>query len=260
MPFDYPNLIFTYKFFKNDFETLINPGTVYTTYGNPYLKPSINYNIDLKWDFYISNYEILTLNGFYKIIKDPIALIDAGSSAGYLTYDNISDEATAVGIELEIRKKILEINGENFSHRLMIGFNGSLMRTDQFLKEEIIKDEARHNELEGAAPIISNADLTYTIKTQKVEWMNAIILNYFSDKVHTIGTHNYENIIEEERTTLDFITSCEIGEHWKMSAKAKNLLNPYYQLTREPNGDVPNVILDQYRKGISLSLGLTYKF
>ena len=37
--------------------------------GNPDLKPSDNYNVDLKWDWYISPSELFSVTGFYKYIK-----------------------------------------------------------------------------------------------------------------------------------------------------------------------------------------------
>jgi outer membrane receptor protein involved in Fe transport len=235
-------------------------GPVVSTSGNPDLRPSTNYNVDLKWDYYISGGEILTINGFYKYILDPIARVDQGNSAGILTYDNISESATAVGVELELRKNIFDINKGNLTHKLDLGINGSYIYTKMELTEEKIQAPDTVSALEGAAPIILNTDLTYKLKGTNTIWTNTLMVNYFSDKVHTIGTLGYKNIMEEGVSSLDFITSVTLKNNWKIGFKAKNLLNPNYELSREPNTGGTKVILDQYKKGISLKLSVTYKF
>src|SRR5690606_21003465 len=40
----------------------------FSSQGNPNIKPSDNFNFDLKWDYYMSPGELLTLTGFYKYI------------------------------------------------------------------------------------------------------------------------------------------------------------------------------------------------
>ncbi|MDR2894493.1 MAG: TonB-dependent receptor, partial [Alistipes sp.] len=52
--------------------------------GNPALRPSENYNVDLKWDWYPSSSELVSLGAFYKHIADPIGRVDTGGSAGLL--------------------------------------------------------------------------------------------------------------------------------------------------------------------------------
>ncbi len=63
----------------------------FASQGNPPdIKPSDNYNLDLKWDYYITNNELFSINTFYKYIQNPIGRVDQGNSAGLLTYDNIA--------------------------------------------------------------------------------------------------------------------------------------------------------------------------
>lgn len=40
------------------------------------------------------------------MIKNPISRIETPSAGGFLSYENVADQATVTGIELEIRKKI----------------------------------------------------------------------------------------------------------------------------------------------------------
>src|SRR5690625_7837615 len=62
--------------------------------GNPNLKQSDNYNVEIKGDNYLRRTELLSANAFYKHIVNPISRVDQGNSAGWRTYNNISEAAT----------------------------------------------------------------------------------------------------------------------------------------------------------------------
>jgi outer membrane receptor protein involved in Fe transport len=226
--------------------------------GNPNLKPSTNYNFDLKWDYYPSTDEQISVNAFYKHILKPIARVDQGNSAGLATYDNVSDHAVAAGLEVEVRKSLMNLAEK---HRLNAGLNASYIHTNVDLPSFFTETSST---LEGAAPYILNADLTYNLVTDRnVDVTSALVLNYLSDKVHTIGTRGYNNLIEESITTLDFVTAVGLNEHLKFNLKAKNLLNPAYKLTREGAGSDTNaqsVTTDSYKRGVQFDFGVTYQF
>src|SRR5690554_5282038 len=157
----------------------------FASQGNADLKPSDNYNVDLKWDYYISPSELVTLTGFYKHVLHPIARVEAGNSAGVLKYDNISDFANVAGIELEARKNLF--NHFNTAtgkvNRLSLGVNGSYI----FTKMEIdyIQNTTRDSQLEGAAPFIGNMDVSYTLTNNEKSLIVSMVYNYISSRIHT---------------------------------------------------------------------------
>ena len=51
-------------------------GVNFKSQGNANLKPSDNYNIDLKWDFNPTSTELISVTAFYKMIKNPISRIE----------------------------------------------------------------------------------------------------------------------------------------------------------------------------------------
>src|SRR5690554_6371317 len=122
--------------------------------GNPNLKPSDDYDVDIKWDNYLSSTELLSATAFFKHIVDPIGRVDQGNSAGLHTYNNIGDSATVLGIEVELRNEIL--NNENSSgsqsSKLSFGLNTSWIYTDVTL--DITNTAKRNSELEGASPFL----------------------------------------------------------------------------------------------------------
>lgn len=237
-------------------------GPVWKSQGNPNLEPATNYNLDLKWDYYISSDELLSVTGFYKYIKDPISRVEKASAGGYLTYDNIADHATIGGVELEVRKNILnDVSGSTGkSNKLSVGINGSYIITDVKLEDKNDIDFTNSwSELEGAAPGIINADLSYNLRKNNFSLTNSLVLNYFSERIYTIGTQGYQDIKEEGMTMLDFVASARLNKHWGMDLKARNLLNPGFRLKREGNDEnLGSIILSDYKKGVLISLGISY--
>jgi hypothetical protein len=226
--------------------------------GNPKLKIATNYNVDVKWDYYMSNSELISVNGFYKYLLNPIARVDVGNSAGVKTYDNVSDHAIAAGLEVEFRKKLWSLENR---HNITMGLNASYIHSEIKLDPNSFVQNSSST-LEGAAPYILNADITYNLILEKFTMNSAFVVNYLSDKVHTIGSRGYNNLIEESITTIDFVNSIKIDNKLVINFKAMNLLNPLYRQTREGATDVqiPSVVIRSYKKGIQLSFGLTYKF
>ncbi|MCH5600247.1 TonB-dependent receptor [Niabella ginsengisoli] len=199
------------------------------------------------------------MNGFYKYILDPIARVDQGNSAGLRTYNNVSDNAVAAGVELEFRKQILTLASNK--HKFSLGMNGSYIYTNVKLDPQFFVQNTS-SQLEGAAPYILNADVTHNLTANNLKVTNTVVFNYLSDKVHTIGTRGYNNLIEENVSTLDFVSLIDLNKHFGFSLKAKNLLNPDYKLTREgaTETNTPAVIIRSYKKGMTFDLGISYRF
>lgn len=233
-------------------------GVNFKSQGNQNLKPSDNYNIDLKWDFYPSAGELISVGVFYKYIQNPISRIEIASAGGYLSYENISDCATAAGVEFELRKDIFKHTAGEALHKMNFGLNGAYTYT--MAKVEQATDPTG-SQLEGAAPFIGNADITYQFKRNDFGITGTIVCNYFSDRVYTIGTQGYKDIIEKGVPMLDIVIGGQINKHLSLDLKMKNLINPSYQLFREASGENnEKIILNDYTKGRNFSIGLTYKF
>lgn len=231
----------------------------FNSQGNPDLKPSDNYNIDLKWDYYPSLSEVFSVTAFYKYIKNPISRIEINSAGGYLSYENISDKATVAGIEIEIRKNIFnkQTNGSKAEvNRLSFGLNGSYIYTHAKVP---FATNPTGSQLEGAAPWIVNADLSHNFTTGSKTFINTLVFNYFSERIYTIGTGGYQDIMENGVPTLDFISSAKFSKYITLNLKMQNLLNSAHRLTRKGNGG-NEVVLSKYKKGLNLSLGVSCSF
>lgn len=256
---------------SKEISPMLYEGPQWSSQGNPDLIPSTNYNFDLKWDFYPSRGELISITAFGKLIQDPISKVEVNSAGGFLSYANIAKNAALAGVELEIRKDLYsKFNEEtNNTNKLSTGINFSYISTGVKTDSENAGQSSSiplnftnpETQLEGASPIIFNGDLSYNYQKNNFEFTASLIANYVSKHIYSIGVNGFNDIEENGLTTLDFVSSVKLNKHLGISLKAKNLLDPDYQLTRVASVDGANAtVLSSYKKGIGLSFGLSYQF
>jgi len=234
----------------------------FSSQGNPDLIPSDNYNFDAKYEYYLSSGELITVTGFYKYIQNPISRSEIPSGGNTLTYLNVGNDASVYGVEIEARKNILKNTEESDQeYTLDGGLNLSLLSSKVNLDQTSIAQFTNAtSDLEGATPFLINADVSFNKKYENSELQTSLVFNYFSERVYSIGTRGFENILEKGIPTLDIVSSLKLGEHYNIKFKAQNLLDPSFELSREGALSGGNVVLGNYKRGVNLSLGLTYDF
>jgi len=238
------------------------------TKGNPELKSSTDYNLDVKWEIYMRPKELISLTAFSKLINDPINLAQTRGSSGYFNYSNTGDEANIYGLELEGRVNILNATAEN-EPSLRLSFNLTKMWSTQDLLDEFQYNEKTEVGLQGAADFIANGALIFSNNKEK-EFLATISGNYSSDKIYALGSpEDYKGrdvlfnneIIEKGFFTLDVVLQKKLSDRVSAKLQAKNLLNPEIQWTQEiePGGAGTSTIevVESYQKGINISAGIT---
>ncbi len=234
--------------------------------GNPDLIPSTNINVDIKYDWYLSNKEIVSLGGFYKYIQDPINRVKISSAGNDFSYVNLP-WAYAVGLELELRKSLYNVSSDARSTDLSFGFNASYLYTNQ-AQEDISSDKftvlftESRGRLQGASPLLINADLSFTKGNDNYGLTSTAVFNYFHDKVFAIGTADSQNIVEKAIPSLDFINRLDLKKTGiGISLSVKNILDPRFRLTQEATtlaGVTSDKSISDYRKGLFLGLGINW--
>lgn len=233
--------------------------------GNPYLYPSDNYNIDLKWEFFPTAGELVSVAAFGKYIQNPINETTIASSSNDISFINTGDVGTVIGVEVELRKDLFSIN--NGSDALSFGFNAAYMNTNQKLDSEKV---ARETDLRinltndrasftGASDLLLNADLSYTKRWSPHGHFTATAAySYASDKIYSLGIEQRGNLIDRGIGTFDIILKSKITRQLGLDFMVKNLLDPTYKRVQEfATGDIPVM---SYRKGQFFSLGVNYQF
>ena len=236
----------------------------FSSFGNPFLRPSNNYNLDLKYDWYFTNTELVSVTGFYKRVEDALNRVQVNSAANELSYVNTGN-ANVAGVELELKKSLIQQYGDDNSMKLLnFGLNVSYLYSNQKLVDVptdalTVRFTNAEDKLEGASPLLINADLTYQIEREGLDFTTSVVMNYFSDRIFSLGTAGSQNIMEKGVPTLDFITRTKLGQHLGLNLSLKNLLNPAFKLTKELNNG-SDTIINSYKRGMNVSFGINYTF
>ncbi|KDN56717.1 TonB-dependent receptor [Flavobacterium seoulense] len=236
--------------------------------GNPYLYPSQNYNFDLKWEMFPKSDELFSVTAFGKYILDPINEIIIASASNDISWVNIGDTGYAYGVELEARKNIFDFD-EELTNKLSFGFNASYMKTNQDIDAEKVQKETRsmlninstdtNSGFTGASDLILNADLSYAKNWKKDAGIIATLTyNHYSDKLYAIGNLGKGNLVDKAMGTLDFVFKTRLNKSLGIDFGARNLLNPEFKRVQEnANNDV---LVMNYKRGITFGLGINYQF
>jgi len=236
-------------------------------FGNFDLNPSTDYNVDFKWEFFPEKDELFSAAVFGKLIQDPIAEINLASSTNDISWVNISDQGTVIGVEIEARKNILAFESE-FTNKLSFGFNASYMKTKQDLDAEKVRSDSNGrlninptnstSGFTGASDFLVNADISYNKDWSIDGGITATIMySHYSDRLYAIGTQQKGNLVDKGMGALDFVLKSRLGRHFGVDLVTRNLLNPTFERVQEnAGGDVPVVT---FKRGAYIGLGVTYK-
>lgn len=260
------------------FEYVSQTGQV--TRGNTELEASTNYNLDLKWEFFPTAAQLVSLSGFYKKIEDPINKVQDRGSAGVYSYFNSGKRAKVYGVEAEGRLSL--VSAENGApYDLQLTLNATRLWHEQDLKEVRGEDGnflrtfrykgLTETGLQGASEYIFNGSANVT--TVGVDLFQAAVsVTYTSNNIYALGAaeiqtqseaHYNDAIVEEGFVRLNAVVSQELGK-WKISLKGKNLLDPTMKRTQlvrpSTTGIERKETVRSYRRGSSVSLGLGYEF
>lgn len=234
--------------------------------GNPGLKMSENYNLDLKWEIFPSAGELFSMTTFFKQINDPINLTQARGSSGNFVFENTGEQASIYGLEAEARVDLIKSGGTGSA-----GLNFIVNATRMWFKQDLLANFQYNNKtetgLQGASDFIGNAILSFSDHKEN-EFAATVTANYSSDKILALGApEDFENsatifnsaIIEKGFTTLDVVLSKKLSHRFAVKLTGKNLMNPEIKQTQhiEPLSGSPfNATVSAYRKGMELSLGI----
>ena len=219
------------------------------------------YNFDLKYEWFITSGEIVSLGAFAKRINDPVNRVVAADATGTQRYFRTGEAADVFGVELELRKN-LTVN-EDEDPVLAFGFNGSYTFTEQDLQDISGTFGTAFNRttdaLEGASKWVFNSDISYSPTFNNFKPTGTLVASYFSDRIYSLGSGSLGNIVEKAVPTLDFVFKSPITENLDLSISARNLLDPNISLVREGTGS-GDITISEFKMGVNLGMSLKYKF
>lgn len=237
-----------------------------STFGNPDLYPSKDYNLDLKWELFPTRNELISVGAFGKYIVDPINKVMVASSTNDMSYANTGDWGHVIGAEIEVRKSLFTSQQAN-PFGISVGGNASYAYTNQELNGEKVIEETRLNvnftntedAFQGASEWLANADITFTKDWSESSIMATVAYTYYSDRIFSLGTLENGNIVEKGLGSLDLIIRGKINENLGINLTARNLLNPRYERYQE-NVAGGDMTIYGFKRGANVGLNVTYQF
>ncbi|MDO4159368.1 MAG: TonB-dependent receptor [Prevotellaceae bacterium] len=237
--------------------------------GNTELTPCYIQNIDLRYEYYPSKGEIISLAAFYKYFDSPIEWTYTVSGGTDLVYSYMNAKsANTYGLELDIRKDLSFIGLHGFSW----SFNGALIKS-KVKFEEGSKEENRP--MQGQSPYLINTGVFY--KNEKLQLDVAVLYNRIGKRIIGVGrsegttsgneTLRVPDSYEMPRDVIDLSASKRFGTHWEVKLNVRDLLaqRVYYKQFADVNySDGSHKEVEQvtrsFKPGRNFGLSAVYKF
>jgi TonB-dependent receptor len=217
-------------------------------FGDSSLIRTLVQNYDMRWEWYPTPDEVVSIAVFAKHFTHPIEQIDvATSGVSQLSFIN-AQSANNYGVELELRKGLGFMGMWPFAVFSNVTLMRSRINTSNSNLSALTNDK---RPMVGQAPYVVNAGLSYQSTsgaTSATLLYNVVGARISSAAVIPITVDTYER----PRHVLDFSFRFPIS--WGMSAKldAKNLLDSPYE---ERQGDV---VRYRFTTGRSFSVGVNW--
>ena len=218
--------------------------------GNADLQNGYNYNIDLCYELFEKNGDMLSITAYYKHLKAPIERVQTLSGGSAVHSFRNADNGMATGVEIEFRKEIVK--------DLRFGVNGSYMYTNVKLPEGGAYTNSQRA-LQGASPYLANADLTYSPAFSNDRQLSvALLYNLQGPRIHSVGISGLGDIKQQPVHTLNFTGSYRFNRRFAVKLQVNDLLNQDILFKQEVPTTGDKVEVERFRKGTGFEVGFSY--
>lgn len=235
--------------------------TRYTIEGNPNLKNATVHNADLKFEYYPSNGEVISLSGFYKKFLNPIeSKAVVGTSGSTFSFAN-AYQSDVVGVELEVKKSFVNAKNYFFKHFGLLA-NASYIYSKVNLGKENV-GQSDNRPLQGQSPYSVNGGIFFEDKELGLQ--ANLLYNVIGKRIAFVGTDDNPDIYEMPRHTLDLNIQYRFKKNVELSFSANDMVNQSILFIQDGNRDKKwsrknDQIFQQYKPGQTISLGIKYNF
>lgn len=226
-------------------------------FGNPDLKPTISYNLDLDAEYYFESIGLVSAGVFYKKINDFIVDYRRngfeynGTEYSLMTQPVNAGDADVFGVEVAYQRDF------GFIHPALkcIGLYGNYTYT--YSKVKNFNFEGRENEdlrMPGSPEYTANLSLYFEKAGFNIRWS----YNFASDFIDEVGEEAFEDRYYDKVNYMDVNAGYTFGKTFKTTfyAEATNLLNQplrYYQGT-------PDRTMQAEYYGVRVNAGVKISF
>ena len=219
--------------------------------GNENLTNAYNYNFDLRYELFAESGDMLSVTGYFKHLNKPIERIQELNGGATLHSFRNAEDGMAGGVEMEFRKTLAE--------GLRLAANVSYMYTNVKLPQDGAYTN-KERSLQGASPILVNADLTYAPRLRGERTLNmALLYNLQGSRIHAVGVSGLGDIVQEAVHTLNFNLAYSPSAHWNLKLKVNDLLGRDMVFKQEVPATGSKLTVERYGKGTDFEVGIGYK-
>ncbi|MCD1118396.1 TonB-dependent receptor domain-containing protein [Chryseobacterium turcicum] len=242
-----------------------------STLGNQSNYLADNYNVDLKWEWFPSKNELISLSAFGKYIQNPLARVTINSSSNSTSVMNVGDTGRVYGLEAEIRKDIYSAGNT----RLYAFLNGTYLNTEQELNNDKVAKEnsgpgqsnystnfnVTKDKMQGASDFLANANIGLEQKWGNKNSMDLVVsYSYISDNIYSLGTQNRGNMVDKAFSTLDATLKFKLSNGMGFSFTGRNLINPYFTRVQDNLLTGNELAAKKYKRGTAVGASISYEF
>lgn len=234
--------------------------------GNTELKACHVDNLDLRYEWYPSKGDQISLAAFYKHFNSPIEwsyTVTGGTDVVY-SYIN-AQKAQSYGLELDVRKGLGFIGLRDFT----LVFNGSIIKSRVNFQAG---SRQSNRPMQGQSPYLINLGIFYNHN----QWNASVQYNRIGKRLVGVGrnlgstgdqTVNIPDSYEMPRNSLDLSASLSMGRHFELKLGVRDLLAEKVMFKQFNKVTLPNGIhktveetTRSYKPGRDFNASLTYKF
>jgi TonB-dependent receptor len=194
-------------------------------HGNDTLRDAFIKNYDLRYEWYPRLGEMISIALFYKKFKDPIELFLIPSGTGYDYRPFNTEEAYSAGVELDVRKTLVEFqDAANLLRQLKnltIIFNASFIKSEINTEKGFAREKSRI--MQGQSPYIINLALFYNSIERGLS-VN-LVYNNIGERIAFAGTPLNPHTWELPGNSLDLTVVKNIGKRIGLKFGIKDMIN-----------------------------------
>ncbi|WP_439555789.1 carboxypeptidase-like regulatory domain-containing protein [Dyadobacter sp.] len=228
--------------------------------GNPDLKtPSIQ-NVDLRYEFYPKDGELISVAAFYKHFTNPIETRIRYAGSGVSFYVDNAKSAYTAGAEIELRKSLKNLTVSPFVDNLSVLLNASVINSNVLTG---FAGQENDRQLQGQSPYLINAGIYYNDVNRG--WQINALYNVVGRRIFLVGDRDLQpTVYEMPRNIIDLNIVKALGEHLEIKLGIQDLLNQRFRLIQDSNLDQKITDIDEsyqsFKRGSYSQIGVTYKF
>lgn len=214
--------------------------------GNPFLEISDILNADLRWEWYLSEMDSLSVALFYKDMDKPIERVvqaASGTAGNSRTFQN-SDSGELYGVEVDGRFEFPL--GDGYDQSLFVAFNGA------YIESEVSAANQEVRALQGQPEYTAN--LIFGFDSISAGHQLTLLLNQNGKSIADVGVSGQPDVFFEPRLDLNMVYRFNMSDSLTLKAKLENLLDEEVKYSQ--GGQVFQV----YRRGSSVQLGFDWQF